>query len=337
MTNIIICVDGYNVIGLGHIYRTISLANRLKDHNVLFVSKKKHQLGIDLIKNHNLNLKVFDTIREFWDIISNFSPSIVINDILDTKVDYINSLKEKKIFVVNFEDLGKGSKIADLIINALYEGKRNTGYYYWGKDYYILREEFHNIGNTEIKKEVKNILITYGGTDPNNYSKKVLDVINNLNLKDLKINIILGLGYKQPELLKQSVKDYKLDLTIKQNVKNISTYMYQADIAFTSAGRTVYELASIGTPTIVLAQNEREVLHTFADEKNGIINLGLGYNCSDEEIKDVFLKLTNDFEFRKNVHNLMLKNKLKSGINNVINLIFSQYEKFQEGTSNEKY
>ena len=132
-------------------------------------------------------------------------------------------------------------------------------------------------------------------------------------------------------------KDYNLDLTIKQNVKNISTYMYQADVAFTSAGRTVYELASIGTPTIVLAQNEREMLHTFADEKNGIINLGMGYNCSEEEIKDAFLKLINDFKFRKKLHNLMLKNKLKSGISNVINLIFREYEKFREGKANEKY
>lgn len=336
MANILICVYGYNIIGLGHIYRTISLANRLRDHNLLFVSKKKYRLGIDLIKKNNLNLRVFETKKEFWDIISNFKPLIVINDILDTKEEYINSLKEKRLFIVNFEDLGKGSEIADLVINALYEGKKNTGNYYWGKDYYILREEFHNIGYKEINKDVKNILITYGGTDPNNYTKKVLNIINKLNLKDLQINIILGLGYRQHQQLSQIVKNCEYDLEIKQNVKNISKYMYEADIAFTSAGRTVYELASIGTPTIVLAQNEREMLHTFVNEKSGVINLGLGYNCSDEEIKEVLLKLIKNFKLRKKLHNLMLRNNLKSGINNVIDLIFSQYEKFQEGISNEK-
>ncbi|MFX1409543.1 MAG: PseG/SpsG family protein [Promethearchaeota archaeon] len=337
MVNILICVYGYNIIGLGHIYRTISLANRLKDHNVLFISKKKYRLGIDLIKSNDLNLRTFDTKKDFWEIISYFKPLIVINDILDTKEEYINPLKEKKIFVVNFEDLGKGSEIADLVINALYEGKRNTGNYYWGKDYYILREEFHKIGNKEINEEVKNILITYGGTDPNNYTKKVLNIINNLNLKDLQIKIILGLGYNQNQQLNQIVKKCKFNLEIKQNVKNIGKYMYEADIAFTSAGRTVYELASIGTPTIVLAQNEREMLHTFANEKNGIINLGLGYNCSDEEIKDVLVMLIKNFKLRKRLHNLMLRNNLKSGIQNVINLIFRQYEKFQGGISIEKF
>ena len=33
--------------------------------------------------------------------------------------------------------------------------------------------------------------------------------------------------------------------------------MHKADLAFTSAGRTVYEIASLGTPLIILAQNDR--------------------------------------------------------------------------------
>ena len=38
----------------------------------------------------------------------------------------------------------------------------------------------------------------------------------------------------------------------------------------------------MGVPTIVLAENEREQLHTFAQMDNGFINLGLGSEVSDE-------------------------------------------------------
>ncbi|MFX1257982.1 MAG: PseG/SpsG family protein [Promethearchaeota archaeon] len=328
---ILIRADGYNKIGLGHIYRTIDLAYRLEKHEILFVSKNEHRLGINLIEKNNFNLKTFNDDHELWEVISEFNPIIVINDILDTRKEYIEKLKKRNIFVVNFEDLGEGSNLADLIINSLYDEKSKTGNYYWGKKYYILREEFHNVGIKVIKENVKNILITYGGTDPHNYSKKILNILNKLKLKNIRINVILGLGYKNPDKFKEFVKDFNLELTIKQNIKNISKYMYEADITFTSAGRTVYELASIGTPTIVLAQNEREMLHTFANETNGIINLGLGYKCSDQEIKDVLLRIINDFEFRKRCNKLMLKNNLKSGVNNVINLIFNKYEKFKEG------
>ena len=60
--------------------------------------------------------------------------------------------------------------------------------------------------------------------------------------------------------------------------------MRKADIAFSSQGRTTFELASMGVPTIVMAQNEREQLHTFAQMDNGFINLGLGSEVSDEDI-----------------------------------------------------
>ncbi len=43
----------------------------------------------------------------------------------------------------------------------------------------------------------------------------------------------------------------------------IAKYMLNADIIFSSAGRTIYEIASISTPAIILAQNERELTHFF--------------------------------------------------------------------------
>ena len=326
---IIIRVDGYNKIGLGHIYRTTSLAHQLLDHQILFVSKKIHELGINFIKTHNYNIKTFTTETELYEIITDFEPDIIFNDILDTGADYIEHLKEKNKFTVNFEDLGEGSTKADIVINPLYEQKNTLKNYYWGKDYIILREEFQNIEHKTIEKEVKKILITFGGTDPNNYTKKVLELLNDMDLKNINISIVLGLGYtKYDDLIKYS-QELNHKFMIKKNVKNISRFMYEADLIFTSAGRTVYEIASIGTPTIVLAQNNRELLHTFANRKNGFLNLGLGHEVSKEKIQKLITSLINDYDYRKELSRLMLKNYIRSGINNVISLIFSQYENFK--------
>lgn len=327
---IIIRVDGYNRIGLGHIYRTTALVHHLSDHQILFVSKKIHKLGINFIKSQNFNIKTFTHKKEFYEIIANFEPDIIFNDILDTSTDYIEYLKGKNIFTVNFEDLGDGSTKSDIVINALYEQKNSLDNYYWGKNYYILREEFQGIEQKTIEKEVKQILITFGGTDPNNYTKKVLELLNDMNLKNIKISIVLGLGYiKYDDLLKYS-QELNHKFMIKKNVKNISALMYDADLIFTSAGRTVYEIASIGVPTIVLAQNDRELLHTFADKKNGFLNLGLGYKVSNEKIKKLITLLINDYDFRKKLSCLMLNQNLKSGIDNVIDLIFKTYENFRK-------
>ncbi|HIQ28910.1 MAG TPA: hypothetical protein EYH42_10520 [Sulfurovum sp.] len=60
--------------------------------------------------------------------------------------------------------------------------------------------------------------------------------------------------------------------------------MLAADVIFTSAGRTTYEIASLGVPAIVLAQNERELTHFFASNEFGFLNLGLGYNVSKKTL-----------------------------------------------------
>lgn len=326
---VLIRVDGYNKIGLGHIYRTIVIANHLNNHDVLFVSKKEHTLGINLLKENNHKKESFSNKEEFERIIRTYNPDIIINDILDTDMDYIEQLKERQIFVVNFEDLGEGAKSADLVINALYDRKNFFDNHYWGKDYYILRKEFHQIPQKRNNEEVNNILITFGGTDPNNYTEKVLHALNNNHISNnIEINIILGLGCENLEKLEKDIISLNLNISIKHNVNNISKYMYEADIAFTSAGRTVYELASIGIPTIVLAQNERELLHTFANEENGFLNLGLGYNVSNDTIRKCLEKLILNYEFRNNLTNRMLEKNLRNGINKVIDLIFSHYEKY---------
>ena len=102
--------------------------------------------------------------------------------------------------------------------------------------------------------------------------------------------------------------------------------MHRADLVFTSAGRTVFEVAALGTPIIVMAQNERETTHTFAREENGIVNLGLGYERSDDEIIQAFNRLADDYPLRKRHHDIMLGHNLRDGMENVLKLIFESYE-----------
>ena len=242
---------------------------------------------------------------------------IVINDKLDTDVNYIQSLKENNFKVINFEDLGGGSKLADLVVNAIYPEKEFVKNHFFGQDYFILRDEFILSNEKVVQKEVKNVLITFGGVDPNNYTEKVIKTINQFcENNNIVVNVIAGFGYESFE----SIKKYS-SVNIMKNVSNISDYMLEADLIFTSAGRTVYEVASIGTPTIVLEQNERESTHFFASNQYGFSNLGLGYKLGDSTLREEFLRLINSFETRKEMSELMKKQDLKIGRKRVHKLI----------------
>ena len=96
-------------------------------------------------------------------------------------------------------------------------------------------------------------------------------------------------------------------------MQNISDHMYNTDLVFSSAVRTVYEIASTGVPAIILGQNNRELEHYFCNYKNGFINLGLGTLVTNQSIKERFIKTIENYSKRKLMSKLILKNNLKLG------------------------
>ena len=99
--------------------------------------------------------------------------------------------------------------------------------------------------------------------------------------------------------------------------------MANADLAVTSQGRTVYELASMGVPAVVLAQNEREAEHVFAGIQNGFINLGLGSQQDDSTIISTIEWLMKTPEVRKQMRRLQLSKDFSKGQDRVIKLILN--------------
>ena len=326
---IAIVVNAYKEIGTGHVYRCLSIASKLVLHDVIFLLDEKHKLGIDIVSNYNYPFRVYDGQNDLFDMLRQYSPDIVINDILDTTKEYVSVLKNNGYFVVNFEDIGEGVEIADVVFDALYEHELHQNNVFTGHKYYILKDEFYFQPPKLITKNVSNILVTFGGTDPNNFTEKVVDSILATNYEG-RINVILGLGY---DALDELISKYQTNQSVQiyGNVSNISEFMFKADVIFTSAGRTMYEIASVGVPTICLCQNEREMTHVFANENNGFINLGLGVNVSKQQIIDTFINLVNNYDLRIQMNNRMLNVDLKDGFENIWSIIREEYRKFKLG------
>ena len=83
-------------------------------------------------------------------------------------------------------------------------------------------------------------------------------------------------------------------MTVASAVPDMAERLAAADLAITSAGRTVFEVATLGTPAIVLAQNERELTHTFASEDHGFRHLGLGRDVPTTTIAAEVMRLVDD-------------------------------------------
>jgi spore coat polysaccharide biosynthesis predicted glycosyltransferase SpsG len=176
-----------------------------------------------------------------------------------------------------------------------------------------------------VNPTVDHVLLSFGGADPNNYTLRVLKLLNRAS-RSLSVTVIMGRAYEYHAELETYVNagHSRHQVEVLSDVKMISKHMHRADVVFTSAGRTVYEVASLGTPMIVLAQNQRELSHSFVRLENGIVNLGLGTLCDDEQVWDTFESLY-DPQLRAQLQTRMLSHDLKSGVDRVIHLIFDQH------------
>ena len=266
-------VIGNNVVGMGHIYRSLSLAHGMANQDILFVCDVDSEPVVKKLVGSAYWLGVYDTANIADKIIS-LNPDLIVNDVLNTEKNYIDYLKKEGIVVVNFEDLGTGASVADLTVNELYDYSLLSGTnILWGYEHFFVREEFEKARPNKFRDSVSEVILTFGGTDQHDLSRIVYERIKEICKKyQVFVRIVTGPGYRGFTHLKKMVSETSgVSLTHATGV--ISSIMESADIAITSNGRTVYELAHMNIPGIVIPQHEREETHSFAREQNGFVKM----------------------------------------------------------------
>lgn len=187
-----------------------------------------------------------------------------------------------------------------------------------GEKYYICGKIFMFYKPIKIKEKVQKVFISFGGADPQNYSDRILKIISEPEYNKYQFTVVLGRAKNNVESLLQ-YNEYS-NIEVLYDVSNMPELMTKCDVGITSRGRTGYELALLGIPSIAMAQNKREEKHGFVCNENGFTYIGL--NPDDEIIKsnlDMYLKLSQ--KSRQRFQNILLSHDLRNGRQRVMSLI----------------
>lgn len=312
-----IYVNGNNKRGVGHIYRALEIADEFYVKPDIYFDS--NQTDKKIFGNTTHNLIPVNGIADLYERCKKEQYTIFINDILTTSIDYMIGLKSvlPKAKIINFEDDGEGIIKADLVFNALYNNA-DLKHVYAGEKYYISGKTFMFYNPIEIKEKVKNVFIAFGGADPQNYSDRLLNMVSKSDYKRYNFTVVLGRAkYNVDKLMEYNKYE---NIKVLYDVTNMPELMSKCDIAITSRGRTGYELAMLGIPSIAMAQNQREERHGFVCDENGFDYIGL--NPVDDVIEaNLKMFLTMSKEARKQYQNTLLSHDLKNGRKRVMNLI----------------
>jgi UDP-2,4-diacetamido-2,4,6-trideoxy-beta-L-altropyranose hydrolase len=301
--------DGPIKRGMGHISRCLAIANELKKENnlnIFFITQTKTE-GLKRIQDANYkvkkipsNLKTKYEQNFVIDFLKKLSPDALIVDMLNTDTSFMSRIKEMGVFLVSIDDLGPGKKYSDLLVyNLIKQAKcKPEQKCYSGPSYIPINKFFSNLKNKKIKKNCKSILVSFGSSDPGGFTIKTVRALEEMP-ENYDVTILVGpsfsKNYELKKILKKGKKRYKLKYNV--NSKEFAKLIQKSDITITSGGLSVYEIAAIGTPGIVLCQNEHENSNIF-NKYGTAIKLGLGESLSTDNIRLAIKNLANNKKMR---------------------------------------
>jgi CMP-N-acetylneuraminic acid synthetase len=312
-----IYVNGNNKRGIGHIYRALEIADEFYVKPDIFYDKNQTDPKVFGTTTHNI--MPVDGIAELFQICKEKQYTTFINDILTTSIDYMIGLRSvlPKAKLINFEDDGEGIIKADLVFNALYHDAEFPQIHA-GEKYYICGKTFMFYEPIKIKDKVERVFIAFGGADPQNYSDRLLNIVSKPDYQSYHFIVVLGRAKYNVESLLEYNKYPNIE--VLYDISNMPELMTSCDVGFTSRGRTGYELALLGIPSVAMAQNHREEKHGFVCNENGFSYIGL--NPDDEVIESnlkMYLSLSR--KSRQRFQDMLLSHDLKNGRRRVMALI----------------
>jgi len=235
------------------------------------------------------------------------SAAWVVADGYRFEADYIRKLKAVGPRVLFLDDDGRFDfYAADVVLNqnisanaAMYDRRESFTRLLLGSEYVLLRPEFLvELRNREYPATARKVLVTMGGSDSENLTRKVLLALLRLET-NIEVRIVTGSGNPWHEEL-QILADRRAGFQLESSPANMAPLMRWADIAISGAGSTCWELAYLGLPAIVIAlsRDQREIASALAQNQVAV-SLGWHANLTEEQISDTLNSLLDDHSRRR--------------------------------------
>lgn len=306
-------------IGLGHLARSRILAQELSGHQVIFVCEKEAHSVFAALREVNYECYASKDPEAF---VLKLQPDLVINDRLNTNENFLQELRQKNIKTVNFEDFGSGALVADLVINDIYEIEKYSGpNVLWGSEYVILRDEFDLAQRCRWQADVKHIFVSFGGSDPTDLSYRILPQLEVFGAAmSVHFLMVIGAANKMADSIIAKAADYA-NVSVFYNRATMSDVMEKCQLAISSNGRTVFELADMHLPAVIVSHHEREAEHDFSKLENGFVNLGIVNETIMDDILAKIKELIENEVLRSTLNDAVQKHDFRANKARVRKLI----------------
>lgn len=275
--------------GIGHLKRALTISKFYTEPFLWIMTDLKNTDELeDLLHNLPHQIISYKNKNGLQDLFHNYHFDLIITDCVLVDKTLVHSLTTLQVPVITLDNdkLGQSS---ELFIAPLpsYKSKQSN----FSQLYHTpIAEEFF-LPNQDIK--IKKILITLGGSDPNNIAPKILKA-----LKDSSYQITLIVG---------PLSQYKIEensnITLIRDMSNISTYIKESDLIFCGPGSTLLEAMAAKKYIVALSHYHHQTKDLSM--LDGVYTLSGNFLLSSSKIRNAInkatlgkLELPDQFNFR---------------------------------------
>ena len=322
--NIIIRCDGSQRVGLGHIYRCMTIAEALRDNFSIGITfaLMEGPIGVQILEDAQFSTILCPKNENEADwidtLIAQESADGILLDVrTELAPERIAKWTQSGIVTAVLDDISERRLAASLIFYPPVPQVKKLnwsniiGELYSGWQFVPLRKQFSEVSRSS-PGEVPRILVAMGGSDADGLTFDVVDALDEINLV-FEVDFLLGSAFSKIEELKARLASSKISCHLHHDQPNIATIMSGASFAVVSFGMTAYELLAVGVPSIIIGISEDHVESASIFEAARVgINLGLVGNSLKAELSREVASLLRDphriDEMAQNAQNLSVSN-----------------------------
>lgn len=273
---ICIVTDGGQQMGMGHVQQSTTMAKSLcKSADVSFLTKSD-ELVVTAIRDAGFEVRALADDEQIFAALQAEMPNVVLFDKIDVSEALARRIRDYlPSRLVIFTNLTAANTVAHMVVlqraadlgtdpalrfsNESFTDHSGTRHFY-GPRYWVLRPEFHayRLRGKTSRRPPQRILLAFGGSDPTNLTSVVLERLLSTEIT-YAIDAILGRHFAHYDELARVLERYperRHTVALHQNASNVAELMYRADLSITAAGMSMFESLCVGTPVIVIPQDE---------------------------------------------------------------------------------
>jgi UDP-2,4-diacetamido-2,4,6-trideoxy-beta-L-altropyranose hydrolase len=266
---LIIRADASIAIATGHVMRCLALAQAWQDaggHAVFAMAESTPAVdarlrseGMEIVRLEAPPNGVQDA-RDVSALACHRHAAWVVVDGYRFDSEYQRSLKNAGLQLLFVDDLAQCEHyFADLVLdqnvhasNEMYANREPYTRLLLGPRYAMLRREFQ--ARRECPRAIphtgRKVLVTMGGSDPDNFTLRLIEALPGISVPDLQITVVAGGSNPQLAQLRRAVERMDMPIHLVGNAGNMPELMAQSDIAIICGGGTLWELLYMGCATL---------------------------------------------------------------------------------------